>query len=95
MTYDEWKLETPEDERTRKGEPRVVYRINWDNGAHACGTFPETYETEAEAQCAADVIEADNRAEGVWDEDGCCEVIAEELNSERDPDDARDEERDR
>ncbi len=24
----------------------TVYRVNWDNGADACGTFPETYPTE-------------------------------------------------
>jgi len=58
---------------------RTVYRVNWDNGAEACGTFPETYETEDEAQRAADAIEADNRAEGIWDEDGCCEVIEVEV----------------
>lgn len=26
------------------------YRIEWDNGAHAGGTFPETFDTEAEAE---------------------------------------------
>ena len=54
---------------------RTVYRINWDNGAEACGTFPWTYATEDEAQRAAANIEAENLAEGVWDEDGYCEVI--------------------
>jgi hypothetical protein len=92
--YDAWKTRSPEDEYYET-HPRVVYRVNWDNGAHACGTFPETYETQAEAQRAADVIEADNRAEGVWDEDGFCEVIEVELETERDPDDARDEAMDR
>lgn len=28
----------------------TVYRVYWDNGAHACGTFPQTFATEKEAQ---------------------------------------------
>jgi hypothetical protein len=27
----------------------VSFRVVWDNGAHACGTFPQVFETEAEA----------------------------------------------
>lgn len=53
---------------------RTVYQIDWDNGAEGCGTFPWTFETEEEARTAADRIEAENRAQGVWDEDGFCEV---------------------
>ena len=58
---------------------RTVYRVNWDNGASACGTFPETYETEDEAQRAAANIEAEMLAEGIWADEGCCEVIPVEL----------------
>jgi hypothetical protein len=31
----------------------IVYRVNWDNGASACGTFPETFATEEDAQAFA------------------------------------------
>jgi hypothetical protein len=58
---------------------RTVYRVNWDNGASACGTFPETYETEDEAQRAATNIEAEMLAQDIWDETGCCEVISVEV----------------
>ena len=27
----------------------MAFRINWDNGANACGTFPYVFETEAAA----------------------------------------------
>lgn len=60
----------------KAGPTRTVYRINWDNGANACGTFPWTYATEEEAQRAAANIEAENLASDVWDEDGSCEVIS-------------------
>jgi len=26
------------------------YAVNWDNGSEACGTFPERFDTEAEAE---------------------------------------------
>lgn len=68
---------------------RTVYRINWDNGADACGTFPWTYESEDEATLAASNIEAENRAEGIWDEDGCCEVIEVQEPLSPDDEDAR------
>jgi len=55
---------------------RTVYLINWDNGADACGTFPWEYETEAAAQRDADSIQAENIAQDIWTEDGCCEVIS-------------------
>jgi len=32
----------------------VKYRVNWDNGNEACGTFPEVFETEEDAQAFAD-----------------------------------------
>jgi hypothetical protein len=60
------------------------YVINWDNGGEGCGTFTHLgeFDTEEEAQAVADDIEAENRAQGVWDEDGFCEVI--EIDTEDD-----------
>ncbi len=53
------------------------YKVYWDNGAGACGTFPDVYTTEAEAEAAAEAIFAENVADGVWDEsDAECEVVA-------------------
>lgn len=42
------------------GPTRTVWCINWDNGNDACGTFPWEFETEEEAQAAAEdwVLEA-------------------------------------
>lgn len=57
------------------GRTRTVYRINWDNGANACGTFPWTYATEEEAEREAECIEKENRAQDIWTMDGVCEVI--------------------
>jgi hypothetical protein len=54
----------------------MIYLINWDNGADACGTFPWQYETSEEAQRDADGIEAENIADGIWGEDGYCEVVS-------------------
>jgi DICT domain-containing protein len=62
---------------------KTAYKIMWDIG-HASGVFPETYATEAEADRAAGVIDADNRVEGVWDEDCGCEVISVEIPEEDD-----------
>ncbi len=31
----------------------MSYKINWDNNTEACGTFPESYATEKEAEQAA------------------------------------------
>ena len=28
----------------------MKYKVNWDNGANACGTFQETFDTEQDAQ---------------------------------------------
>jgi len=41
---------------------RTVPRILWDNGAHACGTFPEDYPSEEAAQDAADAWAAECNA---------------------------------
>lgn len=30
------------------------FAVNWDNGNGACGTFPERFDTEAEAEIWAD-----------------------------------------
>lgn len=30
------------------------YQINWDNGGHACGTFPMLFETESDAVAYGD-----------------------------------------
>jgi hypothetical protein len=32
----------------------MPYYVNWDNGSEACGTFPQAFDTEAEAQAFAD-----------------------------------------
>lgn len=55
----------------------MPFVINWDNGNDACGTFTHlgTFDTEEEAQEVADATEAEQIAEGVWDEDGFCEVV--------------------
>lgn len=45
------------------------WAVYWDNGKNACGTFPERYDTEAEADEEAAAIFADNCADGIWDED--------------------------
>lgn len=66
---------------------RTIYLINWDNGGDACGTFPWEYATEAEADEAAESIRAENVAQGIWDEDGCCEVISREVPDEEDMED--------
>lgn len=38
----------------QRGPTRTVFRINWDNGAEACGTFPDDYPTYDAAQAAGD-----------------------------------------
>jgi hypothetical protein len=32
----------------------VKYKVNWDNGESACGTFPQVFDTEDDAQEFAD-----------------------------------------
>lgn len=29
---------------------KLKYAINWDNGSNACGTFPQRFDTESEAE---------------------------------------------
>jgi hypothetical protein len=97
MTYDEWKLETPEDEYYRKhGSPRRgVYRVKVTREI-----FAETW-IEVEASSEEDalfdaVIEAKKIPFAQW------ELAQDDYDTndvdgppERDPDDARDEEMDR
>jgi hypothetical protein len=70
---------------------KTIWLINWDNGGDACGTFPWEYDTQEAAQADADSIEAENLAQDIWAEDGCCEVISIERD-DNDPDDDLDEE---
>jgi hypothetical protein len=58
---------------------RRVWRIYWDNGGDACGTFPWDFDSEAKAQAEADRIAAENIAEGVWSDEGGCEILAVDL----------------
>jgi len=53
------------------------WAVYWDNGREACGTFPERYDTEEEADAAAEAIYVENIADGVWSEDDepCAEAI--------------------
>jgi hypothetical protein len=78
----EWRTE---DEREEAGGV-TKYQVNWDNGGSACGTFPDVFNTRAEAQEFADVWAAERNLEdlGLTDEqvnecggDGCytAEVI--------------------
>jgi hypothetical protein len=71
------------------------YFVNWDNGGEASGTFPQAFDTEAEAQAFADQWAEERNLEdlGLTDEDveerggeGCytAEVIEEEIGPEPD-----------
>lgn len=52
------------------------WAVYWDNGHEACGTFAERYDTEDEAEAAAEHIFTENCAEDVWDADeASCEAI--------------------
>jgi len=43
------------------------YAVNWDNGASACGTFPDRFATEEEAQaCRQRLTERFPGSEDVW-----------------------------
>jgi len=67
------------------------YQVNWDNGNHACGTFPEVFDTEEAAEafganwrremCLIDGIDPDDED----DESYSYEVIEIEEDDE-DPD---------
>ena len=53
----------------------MKYKVYWDNGYGACGEFPDTYDTEEEAERAAESILAENIIEGVWDDSASTEVV--------------------
>jgi len=64
------------------------YAVNWDNGASACGTFAERFDTQAEAQAWADAWAFErNLDEEQPDGEGCytAEVIEIEINDEENP----------
>jgi len=44
---------------TPAGPPRTVFCVHWDNGAGACGTFPEHHPTPASAQTEGDAWAAE------------------------------------
>jgi hypothetical protein len=44
------------------GPTRTVFRVNWDNGNDACGTFPEDHPTDEVAQAVADAWAAESNA---------------------------------
>lgn len=64
------------------------WKVYWDNGSHACGTFPEIYDTEDDAAAAADAITAENIAQGIWNEEGGAEPIAVEMPDDDDQEEA-------
>ena len=45
------------------------YKVNWDNGSNACGTFPYVFDTEAQAQEFADNWASEMNAEAGIDPD--------------------------
>jgi hypothetical protein len=49
----------------------MKYAVNWDNGNSACGTFPDRFDTEAEAEAFADYWARERNLEdlGMTDED--------------------------
>lgn len=56
----------------------MAYKVNWDNGNHACGTFPQTFETEELAEAFAEdwVVEMTGLIEDDYDGEGySAEVI--------------------
>ena len=64
------------------------YQVNWDNGANACGTFPQVFDTEEEAEafganwhhemCLIDGVDPDDEEEEAYS----YEVIEAEENPE-------------
>ena len=52
-----------------------MYLINYDNGVDDCGTFPWEYATSEKAEAEAEDIAAEMIADGIWSEEGGCEVI--------------------
>ena len=52
----------------------MKYRVYWDNGAHACGTFPYVFDTYEDAEAFADdwADECNMRDFGTRTPDGDC-----------------------
>lgn len=59
------------------------FKVYWDNGASGCGTFPQVYETEAEAQAFADRWVAEMCAQDGLDPEGPEVYFAEVVPAER------------
>lgn len=53
----------------------MPWKVYWDNGADACGVFPNEYGSEEEATDAAAWYQAEALSEGVWEEDGFAEAV--------------------
>jgi hypothetical protein len=47
----------------------MAWKVYWDNGRNACGTFPDEFETEEDAQAYADPWMAERNAEEGLDPD--------------------------
>jgi hypothetical protein len=56
---------------------KPVYRVYWDNGAHACGTFPQKYARYEDAKAAADSWAAEMNAHPESEDGYSAEVIEE------------------
>ena len=64
---------------------KLGFKVYWDNGANACGTFPIVFDTEEEAEeygkdwfaqfCVDNDLEPDDDHEAGW------EVVSEKLES--------------
>ena len=68
---------------------RVAYRINWDNGANACGTFPWTFDDHAAAEALGKswADESNQRDFGTTEPDEDCytfDVIEVEIPDDED-----------
>jgi hypothetical protein len=69
------------------GPTRTVFRVYWDNGAEACGTFDDDYPTHEAAQQAADDWAAESNARDGIDPDRESGYTAEAIEVEvPDPD---------
>jgi hypothetical protein len=65
---------------------KLVYRVYWDNGASACGTFPQIFDTEEEADAYGEQWAKEcNLRDGLNEEDEesySYDVLTEELLDE-------------
>jgi hypothetical protein len=93
MTYDEWKLETPEDEYARK-HPEKFRRGVYTVIVTRTSTTTVEIEAGSEEDARVDaVIAAKSVPEAQWESDYDTDDV--EGPPERDPDDARDDAMDR